>query len=206
MKYIANIFLIIISLGYTSISAATAQTPDQILIDDQVYDLHVDLLDPLIESNRIKIIANNDFSTVNWRGYLANWIVKNSVLWLSELKVFQNDGYKNVLPRVFPGKEEIKADWFNGTLFLGHGNPIIYRNMGYASEYENYLMLVVKKGTVMEKKYLTLEQFQKMKGLRFMCYQKTAKYQRRYREALKKMSPDEAVEFIFEFSVDDYLN
>ncbi|MCK9466950.1 MAG: hypothetical protein M0P94_01345 [Candidatus Absconditabacterales bacterium] len=98
-------------------------------------------------------------STACWRGYYGKWEIKNKKLYLIDLEA--NLGYGKVdLSYLFPGKNEVFANWFSGKIRIPQGEILEYVHMGYESLYKRDLILVFKNGLLIneyvvdnEKKY-----------------------------------------------------
>jgi hypothetical protein len=100
--------------------------------------------------------------TACWRGYIASWEIVENKLYLTELQAWLEN--KEVgLTAVFPRKKKpIFAKWFSGVLRLQKGEMLNYVHMGYASTFEQEVLLVVERGVVK-----TVETIDNVKRLSF---------------------------------------
>lgn len=98
-------------------------------------------------------------STANWRGYTAQWEIRQGKLLLTGLSArvcmvhnAPNECRDHARPvgvaDLFPGQSEVFAEWFTGVLRVPLGAQIEYRHMGYDSIYEFDLLLEVTNGLV----------------------------------------------------------
>lgn len=80
-------------------------------------------------------------STACWRGYLGRWEIKNNKLYLIGLKATLK-GFKKVgIDYLFPGQEEVFADWFTGTIEIPKDEMQKYIHSVYESKYDKILRL-----------------------------------------------------------------
>ena len=84
-----------------------------------------------------------------------------------------------------------------------------YVHMGYGSGYENYIVLRVNNGVVIEHLDLTSSEFETYKHRKFQTFRETEKFQ----EELKNLmggeynwSEDEALDFMQSFHAEYYLS
>ena len=96
--------------------------------------------------------AQPDFDcncTALWRGYVGTWDIKDGRLYLIGLSGSLKDGTDADLASVFPEfPDRVFAHWYSGTLRIPEGRMLEYVHMGYASKYENDLMIHMEKGVV----------------------------------------------------------
>jgi uncharacterized protein (TIGR02996 family) len=87
--------------------------------------------------------------TANWRGYVAQWAIEKNELLLIGITAWVED-YKEVSwEGVFPRrKPPIKADWYSGDLRIPRGEQLQYIHMGFASTYEQDVILAIHRGKV----------------------------------------------------------
>lgn len=196
-------------------SSATAQEADTIVIDGESLDLETNPLSPLIRSEAVKIPSPDEQWSSNWRGYVAKWEVRDGRLFLREVNVLllpagadeDTDAVAtNVIQDVFAGKSEVPADWFSGTLVLPRGKLVDYVHMGYGSTYERYTILQIKGGQLVAREDLTADQFKALRRQRFAEYQKTPEYAERFKEAREDLTAVEAEDFLFQYSVEEYMS
>lgn len=92
-------------------------------------------------------------STACWRGYIGTWELKRGLnndvgLYLTALIATLDDWSEVGLDYLFPQapKEGVFAHWFTGDLNCPQGKLLEYVHMGYASVYEEDLILSFSKG------------------------------------------------------------
>jgi hypothetical protein len=138
-----------------AVAGATAQIPDQLLIDGKAEPLFSEPLlsafraNPHLQQNLMRRIPDAGCSA-SWRGYLATWEVRDKTLYLTSIELDPCSSRVSVpLAELFPGVTgPVKAVWFTGTLTVPQGEQVEYVHMGYESRYERYLYLQVEKGKV----------------------------------------------------------
>ncbi|HLJ18574.1 MAG TPA: hypothetical protein VKU84_00165 [Stellaceae bacterium] len=147
----------------------TAQIPDRLEYQGQKLSLFTNPLDALPADRKPAFVSE---STLNWRGYVALWEVRDGRLYLKDLrgricaKPPESDAppakcgrhhrgpctIESVdLQGAFPGRgAPIFADWYTGELKVPQGRLLEYVHMGYASRYERYLMIDVAAGAIVQ--------------------------------------------------------
>ncbi len=116
------------------------------------------------------------YSTANWRGYVATWTISDEILYLEGISgviIAPEDGQliqsrtplmqqgisdgirgkRSTVPvtveMLFPkSKGHVAATWFTGRLRIPRGALLHYVHMGYASVYEEEIMLEIESGRV----------------------------------------------------------
>ena len=137
----------------------TAQVSDALLYDGKEYQLLCEPLEAYFEQHppRPKIEAT---CTACWRGYVAFWRINKSRLYLDQIQDF--DGAKmNLKSRLFPAETgPVFASWFTGPLICPNGAEKEYIHMGYATIYEQYLIIEIANGLVTGISDLSLDAYQ----------------------------------------------
>jgi hypothetical protein len=88
-------------------------------------------------------------STALWRGYVGGWEIVEDRLYLVSLDGTLEDGTDATLETVFPGfPERVFAHWYSGTVRIPQGKQLEYVHMGYASKFEQDLLLEIERGVV----------------------------------------------------------
>lgn len=88
-----------------------------------------------------------------WRGYIATWEIKNDALYLVGIDARLEDGSKVLVENLFPNSQkQVKAVWYSGELVIPRGKMLEYVHLGYASRYEQYLVISIKNGNVVDTK------------------------------------------------------
>jgi hypothetical protein len=86
--------------------------------------------------------------TACWRGYIATWEIIENKLYLVDMEAWL-DNKEVKLSAVFPRKKKpILSKWFNGVLRLQKGEMLNYVHMGYASTFEQEILITVEHGVV----------------------------------------------------------
>ncbi len=122
----------------------TAQIKELLIFEDKKYGMATEPLKPYLE-----LIDFNEFIAENsacWRGYYGVWEIKNNQLFLIGLKAYIKDFKEVNIQHLFPDQTEAFAYWFNGQIYLPHGELLKYIHMGYASIYEKTLILNFENG------------------------------------------------------------
>ena len=152
----SQIILFILFLFTAGWAEATAQIPDQIIIDGRTERLFTEPLQGAFHINKrletnIGEYMSPGYCSASWRGYVATWEVRNDELFLVKVVVDPcSDKIPVPLNKLFSDSTtHIKAIWFTGILKVPQGKQIEYHHMGYESRYESYLYLEVEKGNVL---------------------------------------------------------
>ena len=147
----------------------TAQFREILNMNDKEYALSCEPLEPYL-NNRYPD-EGSPFaytSTACWRGYVGEWKIDNSKLYLvsmSETYGYDHDKETyysiNWREELFDGDQgDIKAYWFTGDLVIPIGEMLEYVHMGYESIFEEELIIHVQEGEVVgfKKKKNNLEE------------------------------------------------
>ena len=113
--------------------------------------------------------------------------IKDKKLFLNEVEttVIEKDSNgknhfvtKSIKKDIFPKKKEVIANWYSGILIIPRGKQQAYIHMGYASLYNNYLLIEVKDGkTLNQIDIKSLDYLEhKFKWEDFLSFQKTKSY------------------------------
>lgn len=124
----------------------TAQEGDRILYNGKHYQMASTPLNRYLKKRKdIRLVWR---TTACWRGYLGTWEIKGERLYLIDFKAYI-PGYIEVgLDYLFPGENEVFADWFTGRITIPEGKLIQQINYGYASIFEKYINLEFNKGVL----------------------------------------------------------
>ena len=141
----------------------TAQYPDQLRINSEDVAVFSEPLSQYLDQRpdvraKLRPYINEYACSASWRGHTAVWEIQNSRLNL--LKILANpceEKPKEVpLNILFPKTDgQVFAAWFTGQLLVPRGKQLKYVHMGYASEYERYLLISVKNGLVVKQEETT---------------------------------------------------
>jgi hypothetical protein len=162
---------------------ATAQEPDRLLLDGKQESLHTNPLSAWLEQHPQALAGVTSRSSANWRGYVATWEVLGDELLLRRVDVASDLGpdddeerVEDIAPKLFPGTDPIVATWYSGALVVPRGELVNYVHMGYGSDYERYVVLVVREGKVTARRDLDQKQFRDFRKARFAAWKKTPQY------------------------------
>ncbi|MEO7254953.1 MAG: hypothetical protein ABIZ64_12050 [Casimicrobium sp.] len=139
--------------------AATAQIPDELMIDGKRELLHtLPLTGELSDKYREQVLrkySSEGRCTASWRGYVATWELKSNRLQLRSVHANPCSSQPVEIPlgELFPDRTKpIVATWFTGTLVLPRGKLKKYVHIGFESTFERYLILDVRAGKVLSRK------------------------------------------------------
>jgi len=212
---IKTTLFLFLALLPTAKSFATAQYPDILIYEGKEFSLHTNPLEELFSKNEDKRPKGDVTSTALWRGYVAKFEIKDGWLFAKEVNVKivldreareyeRKYGWKNVIADVFKTEKDKRLDWFSGLLILPHGALINYVHMGYASTYENYILLEIDKGKLVKEKKLFGEAYSIFKKKQFELFKKTDEYKKQVKELTKDGRKPEDVERFLEIFVIEY--
>ena len=165
---------------------ATAQEPDLLLLDGQQESLHTNPLSAWLKRHPQALSGVEARSSANWRGYVATWEVAGDKLLLRRVEVVTeiaeddegDDEWRteDIAPKLFPDTDPIVATWYSGALVVPRGKLVNYVHMGYGSDFERYVVLVVREGKVTARRDLDQKQFRDFRKARFAAWKKTPQY------------------------------
>ncbi|KZN40113.1 MULTISPECIES: hypothetical protein [Pseudoalteromonas] len=124
-------------------------------------------------------------------------------------KAQQRDETKSILHELFPGSKVVKANWYSGALVVPHGKRTRLVHMGYGSSYEEYIVIRVNKGTVVEFLNLSGEEFAKYKARKFQAFKGTSEFQQKLKNLIEeehRWSEEDALYFMESFYAEYYLS
>lgn len=127
----------------------------------------------------------------------------------TEVKDLPDYVRRDVRDQLFPGRSEVVADWYTGTMIIPKGKILDYVHMGYGSTYERYTVIWIRHGDVTRQLDLRADQFMALRKQRFKAYQQTPEYQKQFAESLQQREGGTAAEiedFLFEFDAERYLS
>ncbi|WP_374581593.1 hypothetical protein [Pseudoduganella sp.] len=88
-------------------------------------------------------------NTALWRGYIGSWEVLDGRLYLVGISATMECGGKATLEHFFPGyPKRVFAHWFSAELRVPTGELRKYVHMGWASEYEDEMIVSLQRGVV----------------------------------------------------------
>jgi hypothetical protein len=206
------LLVLLLLLSCRTLALATAQAPDVISVAGENNPLetylsqHSEMRPSRLASARFGLVIG---SSDNWRGYVASWALVENALVVKDVRVqIAMDGQTtSVIRDIWPDAETVVATWFSGHLIIPTGQLRRYVHMGYASEYDRYLLVTVKEGSVVRNCRLGREEFVRFRAAQYAAFKKTDTY----RAALAKaradgdMSPKELEQFLYEYLTPQYM-
>ena len=215
-----RIIIIILFLSYAIQDvSATAQIPDRLIYQGKSYNLHNNPLEVYFKEHPKKRPEGDVSSTALWRGYIATFEIQNDVLILKDLQIevyehqegreawAPNTALKSVLKEVFPEEDTIKIDWCTEILILPSGRIQKYVHQGYASSFEQYVLLEVKEGSLVEAKTFDYEGYLAFKKEQLKRFKTTSSYETYLTKWKEKYEyTEEEVDEILERNIFKYLD
>ena len=186
----------------------TGQQGDILMLRGKKYFIQTNPLERYFEKHPESRPRSNIRSTSLWRGYVASWMIKDKKLILTDVRVKasmegpEEERWRSALSEVFPGQQEVFAEWFNGHIIVPTGKRVKYVHMGYASEYKSYLIFWAKNGAITKDWQGSHRAFRKFRNAQFALFKKTETYRTAWLEERndpknKDMSDKEIEEFLF---------
>ena len=173
---------------------ATAQVSDTLLFQGKTHDLHVNPLNPFFEEYPELKPESEVTVTSNRRGYEATFSIINDQLYVNDITVLRKGFFKwndtrdvSVIRDVFPEKLDRRLKWYSGLLISPKGKVVKYIHGGYASQFERYFLIRVKKGIVTEYDEMTLKQWKSYKQRQFEAYKQTKEYQILHKDMMAEL-------------------
>ena len=193
-------FIILLLICINFILCATEQESDYIKIDDIEHKLFTNPLYELLQfedfHNKYITVINGikDFSVSSacWRGYIAYFEIKNDLLYLNDIIVhtvsLENIGRPedrdiSIYSKLFDSQKSFFCNFYSGILIIPTGECIKEIYSGYDSMYENYLIIKISNGQVIQKKEFKYNEFQDRKSEAFKRYKLSEKYKTDFSEA-----------------------
>lgn len=142
--------LIILITCVGNLVHATSQVPERVSYNGVLWDMYSIPLQSFFSEDKPKpkVFYERATSTACWRGYVGNWQIKNSKLYLVGLK----EGYPSTdeisLYSVNPEwVSPVFANWFTGSIRIGKGKVLI-GGMGFSQKREIEVYLDIKNGNL----------------------------------------------------------
>ncbi|MGP1522368.1 MAG: hypothetical protein ACTTKC_03590 [Treponema sp.] len=197
---VEKIFIILLLVCINFILCATEQESDYIKIDDIEHKLFTNPVYELLQfedfhNKYITVISGiKDFSVSSacWRGYIAYFEIKNDLLYLNDIIVhtvsLENIGRPedrdiSIYSKLFDSQKSFFCNFYSGILIIPAGECIKEIYSGYDSMYENYLIIKIRNGQVIQKKEFKYNEFQDRKSEAFKRYKLSEKYKTDFSEA-----------------------
>lgn len=197
---VEEIFIILLLVCINFILCATEQESDYIKIDDIEHKLFTNPVYELLQfedfHNKYITVINGikDFSISSacWRGYIAYFEIKNDLLYLNDIIVhtvsLENIGRPedrdiSIYSKLFDSQKSFFCNFYSGILIIPTGECIKEIYNGYDSMYENYLIIKIRNGQVIQKKEFKYNEFEDRKSEAFKRYKLSEKYKTDFSEA-----------------------
>lgn len=197
---VEKIFIILLLICINFILCATEQESDYIKIDDIEHKLFTNPVYELLQfedfHNKYITVINGikDFSVSSacWRGYIAYFEIKNDLLYLNDIIVhtvsLENIGRPedrdiSIYSKLFDSQKSFFCNFYSGILIIPTGECIKEIYSGYDSMYENYLIIKIRNGQVVQKKEFKYNEFEDRKSEAFKRYKLSEKYKTDFSEA-----------------------
>jgi len=213
MKIISRLVLFVLAFEYSAHS--TGQISDVLVYNNKNYALNCNPLEQYFKAHPNKKPRSGIISSALWRGYQATFEIKDSLLLVKDIEIEYSlkgtDGndssaWKSVLSEVFPDSLDRFCTFYSGLLILPEGELISYVHMGYASLFENYILIRINQGVFQRSKIFSAYEYKKFKKRQFEAYKQTNEYKEELARLTKDGSDvDDIEEFLFIYDV-DYSN
>ena len=212
MKALA-VVLLMSFLAYGTPVLATAQEPDRIEIDGVEHPLHTNPLTSQLEAREWTPPKDAIENTDNWRGYVANWAIREDALVLLEVTVsMRREGQqtrRSILSELYDQPPPVPASWYSGALVIPEGKQVQNVHMGYGSTYERYQIFRIQGGKVLEHRSLDRAEFRAYREQKFAEWQQTPEFQAHYDSLVEKdagdWTRDDIIDFMKGFFAEVYL-
>lgn len=131
----------------------TAQVSEELIYKGERLSLCSNPLSPFLANNHFDFQST---STACWRGYVGYWQIENDRLYLKRISGYLKNGQRANLETLFPGfPDGVFAHWYSGELRCPRGKLLKYVHGGYASQYEEDIFILIKKGVVTSERIIT---------------------------------------------------
>jgi hypothetical protein len=193
---------------------ATAQMADKIIYKGNTYKLFSNPLAEYFQKFPERKPTSGITSTALWRGYVATFEIRDNQLFLKDIEIMKRDTtseefntiWVSVLDEVVPDKKPLKIDWFTGLLIIPYGNIVNYVHMGYASTYENYILLEIDKGSLRKEKDMSYPDYEKFKEKQFQAFKQTEEYKQVKAKLQKDGSSDAFIDNFLKSYIINYTS
>ena len=159
----------------------TAQVPDLLVLDADTLGMFSNPLESAFSDTNPRpeyIFPDGCISTACWRGYQAVWGIVTDSLFLTSVRSCCDEStlsasrIENLLGRRSQNGR-VFADWYTGHLIVAIGERVHYVHMGYASTYDEYLLLTVVGGGMTKKFRANERAFRRFREEQFRQFMKT---------------------------------
>lgn len=203
MKKIAFfVFLLAISLTQ---AFATAQVPDKLIYKGQEYSLFSNPLEPFFEEH--PDLRPTCTSTALWRGYVATFEIQDNQLVVKDVVIPDYDkGDCSIFKILFPNQEKVVITWLTGILTLPIGDMVEYVHMGYGSTFNQYKLMYIQEGNLIEERDFTLDEYQAYRSAQFAAFKETEQYAAAVKELQESDSYSSMIEMVEEMKQAEETN
>lgn len=102
-------------------------------------------------ANTPRRVSFDESCSALWRGYIGTWGIIDNRLYLLGLSGFYDGGKALNLGTLFPDYPDgVFAHWFTGFIRCPRGKLLNYEHMGFASTYEEDIVLEFKSGVFVD--------------------------------------------------------
>jgi hypothetical protein len=196
---------IVCMLSFTANTFATDQVSDRLIHNGRAYRLISHPLEIFFRRHPKRFPFGGVISTALSRGHLATYEIRDSLLWVNDIKVetLRYDslgnrilGWRSVLRETFPDTIERFCGYYTGLLILPYGAVLGVPGAGPPPS-ERYRLVHVSKGRMIGEKELSKEGYFDFKKRQFQKFQKTREYKKHYRKCRKHGFSDTEAETFF---------
>lgn len=146
------------------------QISDLLIYNNEVYNLEDEILEPFLQEKEILSKHAGGFSA-NWRGYVAEFEIKN-------FEIHLNSKNNEFFDKIIKELGSTKIQYLNKLIVLYSNVISEYSNWSISlNEYETYQILEFKNGTLIDFKILSNSEFKKFKNDQFLKYIETEDYE-----------------------------
>ncbi|MEW5677251.1 hypothetical protein ABGT15_13130 [Flavobacterium enshiense] len=160
----------------------TKQVSEIIKYNNKEYILDAYLLEGYFKDNPEKK-PEGEIETSLWRGYFADYEIKNNELFVLNITIINNGKYISVIKDVFPNDK--KMTWFNGLILIDENE---YVNNKTSNIKTSFKLFEIKNGNVNKIKTLNLDELREFKFLQLEMFKLTSEY-----EILKEVYKDRVI-------------
>ncbi|MDN3707747.1 hypothetical protein QW060_11535 [Myroides ceti] len=196
MPYMKHLYLLLLF----TVQFLTAQNyhPDKIIIDGITYDYRYHHLEVYFNHYPEKRPVINKDSTIISRGYIAEYEIKDQVLYLKDIKIPVDGDYKQLVSNtntVFQDNKTMKMYWVNGLYDVGLGDPIITSPADTLNPvFNNYYIFEIERGTIIRTNNFTYKQYKRFKDYQWERFRYSEDYTKLYKKMLRTGIPEEDIE------------
>lgn len=129
----------------------TIQVSEFLLYKGEEVELETNPLRAYLKSLKVNPIGKGSMSWC-WRGYQGTWEIREQELYLTELIIQSKDDKELGVASLFPGKDEVFADWYTGELEIQFGEVLEHTDSIFLLE--KSVILTIKNGFLVDEKII----------------------------------------------------